>query len=558
MSVPTSSLGPAVSRRAFLTSLFMGASFVLAGCSSGTGSAGSTASNAGTAAGKDGGELTVGIYIDGAMGQLDAASYNGPHPIYKMIYEGFTEDGGKGKVTPLLATSWDVSDDGKTYTYHLRKNVTFSDGTPFNAAAAAFNLKRWTNNPRYDQLTSDYVDAIETPDDYTVKVTYRNATYVIPLEQSYPRPNRFLSPASVDNDGAASPNPHFTKPVGTGPWMLDSYEKDKSFSLVPNPKYWGKKPHLKRINFKVIADAQARLMALQSGEVDIIGGDLIGKIPIENIKELKAGGQFKIYSKQTLSAHFVSFNQQVPALQDKAVRLALNYATNEEEIAKSLMDDNVVAATGMYAKGAPYVTDKNNHGYAYSVKKAKKTLEDAGWKAGSDGVREKDGQRLEFKFVYTTDEFPEWKSLAEYLQAQYQKVGVKLDLQPVDKNGYLDATQTNRDFDITMRRTSSDSWVPHSSLMELFTNSAGRSWSLVWTDADLAAKIQDVLRTLDEHERQAKYDEIFGYISDNALVVPLYYPVQTFAVNPQKVAGFKIGVNAYAPVAWSDLRAAGK
>lgn len=184
-------------------------------------------------------EITVAIYKDGAMEELDAATYNGPHFLYKMIYEGFVEDNGDGTLTPVLATRWDISDDGKTYTYHLRQGVKFSDGTDFNAEAVEFNLKRWINNGRFSSLTSYAVDNIEIIDDYTIAVTYTNASYTILIEQTYPRPNRFLSPASIQDDGSVTGV--FSKPVGTGPWMLESYTKDEEFTLGAQPLLLGRK-----------------------------------------------------------------------------------------------------------------------------------------------------------------------------------------------------------------------------------------------------------------------------------------------------------------------------
>ena len=95
---------------------------------------------------------------------------------------------------------------------------------------------------------------------------------------SYPRPVRFLSPDSIKDNGEVMGE--FSSPVGTGQWMLESYTKDEEFVLKANPDYWGEKPKLERIRFKVIKDGQARTMALKNGEVDIIGGDLLGKIPM--------------------------------------------------------------------------------------------------------------------------------------------------------------------------------------------------------------------------------------------------------------------------------------
>lgn len=142
-------------------------------------------------------EITIAIYRDGDMNELDAASYNGPHVIYKMIYEGFVEDGGKDGIQSLLATSWDISEDGKTYTFHLREGVTFTDGTPFNAEAVCFNMKRWTNNDRHSSLSSYKVESCTALDENTVQVQFAAGAYPILEEMTYPRPVRFLSPSSI-------------------------------------------------------------------------------------------------------------------------------------------------------------------------------------------------------------------------------------------------------------------------------------------------------------------------------------------------------------------------
>jgi len=115
--------------------------------------------------------------------------------------------------------------------------------------------------------------------------------------------------------------------------VLESYTKDQEVTLVPNPYYWGEKPKADKITFKVITDGQARVLALQSGEVDILGGDLIGKIPMESLLELKNSGKFATNTQGTMCSHFIAFNQKVDAFQDKNVRLAMNYAINKRSIA---------------------------------------------------------------------------------------------------------------------------------------------------------------------------------------------------------------------------------
>lgn len=498
-------------------------------------------------------EIAVAIYRDGAMGELDAASYNGPHFLYKMIYEGFAEDGGEGKILPRLATDWDISPDGRTYTFKLREGVKFSDGTDFNADAVIFNLKRWVNNNRHSTLRSFNVESMEAVDNHTVKIVFKDGAYPILTELTYPRPVRFLSPSSitaVEGDVMGK----FAKPVGTGPWMLESYTKDQEFTLVPNPYYWGEKPKLDRIKFKVIADGQARVLALQSGEVDILGGDLIGKIPMESLLELKNSGKFSTFTKGTMCSHFIAFNQSVEAFQDKNVRLAMNYALNKKSVAADLFDNIGLEANGLFQKGVPYTTAENNYGFSNDKAKAKQLLDAAGYQdTNGDGIRDKNGRNMEYNFVLSTEEFPEWKPLAEFVQSELSAVGIKVKLNILDKNGYEDATMNTKAFDLALMRTASDSWVPHGSLLELFSIIPTSHAAKAWYDEGLYNNIIKTLNTLDETERQKNYDEVFKYISEEALTIPIYYPITSFAVNTDKVAGFEIGVNNYAPIEWQKL-----
>ena len=120
----------------------------------------------------------------------------------------------------------------------------------------------------------------------------------------------------------------FTSPIGTGQWMLESYTENEEFVLVTNPNYWGEQPKISKITFKVIPDGQARVMALQSGEVDLIGGDLLGKIPMEGLQELKNSG-YRIEELDTMCSYFMAFNQENENFQDVKVRQALNYAIDK-------------------------------------------------------------------------------------------------------------------------------------------------------------------------------------------------------------------------------------
>jgi len=499
-------------------------------------------------------EVVFGIYRDAAMDELDAASYKGPHFLYKMIYDGLVEDGGEKGVIPQLATDWEIDDDGKTYTFYLRKDVKFSDGSDFNAENVIFNMQRWVNNERHSSLTSVHVENMEAIDEYTVKIVYSNVSYPILTELTYPRPVRFLSENAVESV-EGDPMGKFLGPVGTGQWMFESYVKDQEFTLVPNPYYWGEKPKVDRIRFKVIPDGQARLMALQSGEIDILGGDLMGKIPMESIVDLRDNSDFTVFTEPTLCSHFMYFNQNLEWFQDKNVRLAFNHAINKESMVKNLFNGVGSPAEGFYQKGVPYATEQNNFCYDYDKEKAKEYLRKAGFEdTNGDGIVEKEGKDFEIKLVLTAEEFPEWKSMAEFIQSELLAIGVKANLIILDSNGFEEAHMATKDFDMCILRTSSDSWVPHSSVRQLFAPlSTLNGDAQVWYDDSLCEDIEAALSSMDETERQANYDRVFGFISEEAVTVPLYYPVTTFAVNSEKVTNFEVGVNNYAPVNWTTL-----
>lgn len=499
-------------------------------------------------------EVVIGLYRDSDINQLDAVSYNGPHFLYKMIYDGLVEDGGKEGVIPQLATDWEISEDGRTYTFHLREGVKYSDGSDFNAKNVVFNMKRWVNDDRHSSLSSCKVESVKALDDNTVKVVYSDPYYAILTELSYPRPVRFLSENSLklkegDKKG------EFVKPIGTGQWMVESYEKDQELVLVPNPYYWGEQPKLDKIVFKVIPDSQARLMALKSGEIDILGGDLVGKIPLEGILELKNNSKFELRESKTLTSQFMYFNQNNEWFKDKNVRLAFNYAIDKEAIVKNLFGGVGSAGYGLYQKETPYVTDKNNYGYKYDKNKAIDCLKTAGFKdTNGDGILEKDGKDFEVKLILTTEEFPEWKSMSEIIQAQLLEVGVKVNINVLDRGAYEEAHMTTKDFDLCILRTASDSWVPHSSLKELFTPVSLLNGEVkVWDNKILYRDIQNALKSIDKTQRQKNYDKVFSFISEEAVTVPLYYPVTTFAVNKNKIDNFEVGVNNYAPINWTTL-----
>lgn len=271
--------------------------------------------------------VTVAISSDPGIDRLDAGAYDGSMNVHAMIYDGLVEYGERGEILPALAESWDISEDGKVYTFHLRKDVKFSDGTAFNAAAVKFSFERWIKDPANSLNVATAMESLDVVDEHTITMTFNKAYYPFLTELSFARPVRMISPSAVEPAGDITGT--FIKAIGTGAWMAESYTTDQEAVLVRNPNYWGEMPKLSKIILKVVPDPQSRVLALQSGDVDIAGGQL-GKIPVESVPVIEAAPSLSLQKAPGTNSHFMIFNYNTPALQDLNVRKAINLAINKK------------------------------------------------------------------------------------------------------------------------------------------------------------------------------------------------------------------------------------
>lgn len=189
--------------------------------------------------------VTVAISSDPGIDRLDAGAYDGSMNVHAMIYDGLVEYGERGEILPALAESWDISEDGKVYTFQLRKDVKFSDGTAFNAAAVKFSFERWIKDPANSLNVATAMESLDVVDEHTITMTFNKAYYPFLTELSFARPVRMISPSAVEPAGDITGT--FIKAIGTGAWMAESYTTDQEAVLVRNPNYWGEMPKLSKI-----------------------------------------------------------------------------------------------------------------------------------------------------------------------------------------------------------------------------------------------------------------------------------------------------------------------
>jgi peptide/nickel transport system substrate-binding protein len=490
---------------------------------------------------KDKNTIQVALTSDSGADKLDASSYDGAMSLYTAVYEPLVEYGENGKIKPALAKSWEVTEDGKIYTFHLRNDVKFSDGSKFNADALLFSINRWKGKKEHAWLkTVATLERAEKVDNYTVKMVFSEPSALILNELTAARPLRIMSPKSVKPAG--DPNGKFVKAIGTGPWKIASYKKEKETVLTPNKHYWKYNVKNKTMVWKVIPDAQTRSLALQEGSIQIAGGEM-SKISYQDLNIFKDNDDYKVESKPGTMSYFLVINNQKKALQDVKVRQALNYAINKENLAKKVLDNNGLPAKGLFAETVPFVTESNSSGYTYNLDKAKQLLKEAGYS--------KNDKSLKLKLVFQTEEFPEWKQISETIQSNLKEVGVEIVLHNMESTSYYNSLWEKKDYDLLIYRTYADGLNPQGFLDSLFVlNSNGKG--VAYTDEDLSNYIIMAGKAVTKDERQAAYDKVFSYMNSNAVTVPLFYPNDIF-VHRTDTKGFTWGPIIDDPVIWNNL-----
>lgn len=351
------------------------------------------------------------------------------------IFEGLFEYDSNLQPTPSLAESWEVSQDGKTVTFNLRKGVEWHDGKPFTSADVAFSLQKVVRefHPRGLSNLGPIV-AIETPDEHTA---------VVKLEHPYPPMMKGLSglevpmmPKHIFEGTDIRNNPAVNKPIGTGPFKFAKWEKGNYIQLDRNEKYWREgRPYLDRVIFRFIADASTRSAALEKGEVHVATFGTINPVEMRRLADLPnieiAEGGYEALAPVML----MELNTKRAPLDDKRVRQAIAYAIDRNLITENIWYGFGKPAVGPISsvfKAAGLYTEEGVRRYDVKdrIAIANKLLDDAGHKRGSNGIR--------FKIVHDVVPFGEdWRRMAEYVKQALGKVGIDVELRTNDAPTFM-------------------------------------------------------------------------------------------------------------------------
>ena len=366
--------------------------------------------------------MTIGIGI--TLNTMDPAQQNTTTVMNVVDYgtETLTTFDEKGKVEPLLATSWEFSPDGKTLTLHLRKDVKFHDGSPFDAKAVKFSLERLISPKVSVPIGQRYkvMSSIDIVDPHTVAIHLKN---VVPDFASVLGATMaaIISPDSVGKDGNTYEN--IQKPIGTGPYILTKRVRGSELDFKRFPDYWGKKPYYENVVFKIMPEATSLEAGLRAGQLDMIMNP-----PAADLTSLAADPNVKILKAPSDRTIFIDLRTNKPPLENAKVRQALNYAVDKKAIIKNVMFGVVNQSDSPFAPSLNGYCKAGD--YSYNPKKAKELLKEA----GAENISIKLGTP---RGRYVQD-FEATQAIASYLR----KVGVKVDVGTSDWASYITAVNS--------------------------------------------------------------------------------------------------------------------
>ena len=428
-----------------------------------------------------------------------------------------------GKPVPALAKSWTTSDDGKTLTFTLRDDVAFTDGTPFDAAAVVANIEHvqdpaTASSTGYLALQS--ITKATATDDHTVTLTLSRPDSA--LLESFSQPWVGMeSPKALQR----SQEVNCESPVGTGPFEVTAWKHGDRVTLTKNAEYTpltgNTKPRLDGITWRFLPDSTSRYAALQSGQVDVIDN-----AQPDQLKAASSKGSIRdLDAPRPGASNRLELNSGHGVFRDEAVRKAFIAGAEIDPGIRSLFLGTAKRSYSVLSSVEPYgYSDKSL--FEYSPKKAKQLLDDAGWKVGSDGIRQKDGQQLTVTFpVSTNQSVPAERSLFQQIQASEKAVGIKVVLKELDLSSWYAALAANQ-YDVVsapytkvgadVLRILYDSASITPAPSGYFANLAQLD------DPELDGLLQRAAQTSDTSERGDLYEQAQKIILSSGTVLPLY------------------------------------
>jgi ABC-type dipeptide transport system, periplasmic component len=426
--------------------------------------------------------------------------------VYVNIYDQLVNVDKDGKFVPVLAESWDVSTDGKKYTFHIRKGVKFHNGEELKASDVVFSFETAKKSPYLSGQFSE-IGEVKAIDDYTVEVNLQNsfAPFLLSLYDNF----YVLNEKAVKNAG----DKYGEQPVGTGPYKFVKHNTGVDVVLERFDDYWGGKAPIKNVVYKIITDQNTALIALKTGEVDFLY-----EIPAISRETVKSNKKLSLIESSTIRLSYVIMNVTAKPFDNVKVRQAINYAIDKKKAITVATEGLATPTDSIFSKDIFGYSEIK--GYEYNTQRAKDLLAEAGYPNG-------------FSVTLKTMAGP-LEKVIQSVQEDLGKIGITAKIEVGEKNAYIQALQKG-DYAIGDISCSVGSDADYYSI--LFGTGSQANFSK-YSNAKVDDLFKNGRETTDNKQRAGIYHELAQLISDDAVIVPLYYPINLSAGNANLNVGY--------------------
>ncbi|MGE5849711.1 MAG: ABC transporter substrate-binding protein [Candidatus Methylomirabilota bacterium] len=439
-----------------------------------------------------------------------------------LLYDALTQLSADGtRMEPALAERWEQSADGLTYTFSLRKNVHFHDGSPLDAEAVKVSYERQyltgsrfyaTSPPNaYERVLAGLIKEVQVLDPYTVAITLQ-----------YPRPSQFALVKVVSPRALMAHGLHLTRtPVGTGPFRLERWETDRIL-LTPFADSWRGRPRLSQIAFAIVPDLQSATERLEAGEFDFIP-----EVTAYSLERLAANPLIRLVKVGGLNVRFLGMQVDRPAIKERRVREAIARAVDRERLATYLGRGAMIAARGPLPP-ASLSYDSQLHQPVFDPPRARALLKEAGMDSG-----------LTLRLLYNAAVEP-WSETAQAIRSDLRKVGVEIELLGTPDWKTYHAERRKGEHDLYLYGWSVSTPDPERFLFPLFHSKSPDNFGH-YSNPRMDELLEQARQPMDEGRRLRTYREATRVLLADVPAVFLYHQVN-FAAHHVRVAGLTLNL----------------
>jgi len=440
--------------------------------------------------------------------------------VNRVIHQGLVGYRGNNEITPLLAEEWDISDDGLTWTFHLREGVKWHDGTEFTAEDVKYTYDL-IMDPATKSVRADYfgpVDKVEVVDDYTLKIVTKEP-YASMLDKVGNL--GIVAKHHVEEFGLEGYN---RNPLGTGPFKYKEWKPEEKIVLERFDDYWEGKPYLDAVEYVVISEPSVRQMAMETGEVHYNWW----QVSEEDIPRMMEDESITVLQYLQTDFHFFGLNCQHRFFDDYRARQAIAYAIDKEAIVQNFAQYTGIIADGPYSEAYGYYYNPDVlTQIRYDPDKALEMLQELGWEKGDDGyLYNEDGELFEYGVLLKQGDEVR-RNILVMIQSWMADIGIKMNIQEMEWSLMLEKITATRDFDAAIIQFGASPDPDHYTIF----HSQGGFWLMQYTNDRVDELLERGRAVLEPEERKKFYDEYQEITSKELPVIFLWHSLRTTMLN---------------------------